>query len=205
MSYFPGNYRLDERDHRSPPKAMLDWLLSIDVSLYSFVNSSLANPVFDSIMPIITNVRWWMPVYVIGLLLLFWKGGQRGRICTLLLLSCVAITDSFNSRVLKEMVGRERPSTTLSTARVIAPAAGGKSFPSSHATNNFGAALILSLLYGKRRALWYACAITVAFSRVYVGVHYPLDVAAGAVEGSLIAWMLWGLQQRFWPLDEVES
>ena len=181
---------------------MLDWLLSFDTALYHLFNTDIANPVFDWVMPYITNVRFWMPVYVLGLAALAIFGGRRGRVCTLVLLCGVLISDSFNSRVVKELVHRPRPFETLHDARVIAPTAGGASFPSSHATNNFTAAFILSAYYARRKWLWYFCAILVAFSRVYVGVHYPLDVLAGAVEGSLIAWMLVWLQTRAFSIDD---
>ena len=137
---------------------MLDWLLHLDEQLFYAINLGLANPVFDVVMPFVTSVRNWYAVYVGGLLLLVWKGGTKGRVCVLILLLVVSVSDQFNSRVLKEAVGRQRPSQTLSAARVVAPAAGGKSFPSTHATNNFAAALVLTIFYMKRAWLWYLVA-----------------------------------------------
>jgi undecaprenyl-diphosphatase len=67
---------------------------------------------------------------------------------------------------------------------------GGKSFPSSHAANNFGAATILTYFYRKIAWIFFSLAALVAFSRVYVGVHYPFDVLAGAILGMAISAIL---------------
>ncbi len=182
---------------------MLDWFLAFDQFLYYAFNHGWANPVFDMLMPVVTNVKMWMPVYVVGLALLVWRGGRRGRVCTCVLLSCILISDATNSRLLKEQVQRVRPSVALSDARVLVPA-GGSSFPSTHATNNFAAAVVLSFFYRRLRVLWFAIAVVIAFSRVYVGVHYPLDVFAGAIEGLLLASLLLhvytALAKRYAPL-----
>jgi undecaprenyl-diphosphatase len=62
----------------------------------------------------------------------------------------------------------------------------GKSFPSSHATNNFALATILTYYFRKYRYWFYSIAALVAFSRVYVGVHYPIDISAGAILGTSV-------------------
>ncbi len=173
-------------------------LVQYDVFFYHLVNQVMVCSVLDWFMPFVTNVHHWIPVYVLALALLAWKGGIHGRRCTVILLIGVLISDPLNSRVIKELVQRPRPSVTLATARVLTPA-GGASFPSSHATNNFAAALVLSAYYPKRRWLWYSAAFVVAYSRVYVGVHYPLDVLGGAVEGTLLAWLLLILDSRLFP------
>src|SRR5206468_3552783 len=64
----------------------------------------------------------------------------------------------------------------------------GYSFPSIHAANSFAAAAFLGAFYPTPRVLFFAVAAAVAYSRVYVGVHYPLDVAGGALCGLLIGW-----------------
>jgi undecaprenyl-diphosphatase len=66
----------------------------------------------------------------------------------------------------------------------------GKSFPSSHAANNFFAAFILSFFYKKNPWVFYTTASLIAISRVVVGVHYPFDVIGGAIIGTAIALLL---------------
>ena len=169
---------------------MLESLLQLDTAVYNFINQSCANVVFDALMPVLSNVKWWLPVYILGFGWMLWKGPAALRWCVLITLFTVGLSDVINSRVVKEMVGRERPSHALANARVLTPDGGGRSFPSTHATNNFAAAFVLSVFLRRYRWLWYTGASAVAFSRVYVGVHYPLDVVGGAIEGTVIAWLL---------------
>ncbi len=63
----------------------------------------------------------------------------------------------------------------------------GSSFPSGHAATSFAGAVVLVLLVRRAVPLLFVLAAAVAFSRVYVGVHYPLDVLAGAVLGTTVA------------------
>jgi undecaprenyl-diphosphatase len=62
------------------------------------------------------------------------------------------------------------------------------SFPSGHAATSFAGATMLSLFFPRLAPVLYGLAVAIAFSRVYVGVHYPLDVAAGAVLGTAVGW-----------------
>jgi undecaprenyl-diphosphatase len=73
------------------------------------------------------------------------------------------------------------------------PCGGGKSFPSSHAVNNFAMAFLMSRLYPGARKYLFGFACLVGFSRVYVGVHYPADVLSGALIGMGIAWCVLAL------------
>jgi undecaprenyl-diphosphatase len=109
----------------------------------------------------------------------------------------VAISYPVNSRIIKPAFQRERPSHSLVFARVLAPDNGGYSFPSTHAANMFAAAYILRVFYARRRFLWYSLAALVAYSRVYVGVHFPGDVLAGAVVGTALAWLVLRLLTRW--------
>jgi undecaprenyl-diphosphatase len=176
---------------------MLNLLYEIDAGVYYWVNTILTNRLADMIMAAVTSSRNWMPVFVAGILGLLWKGGTRGRICALTLLITVAISDPVNSRIIKPAFQRERPSHSLVFARVLAPDNGGYSFPSTHAANMFAAAYILRVFYARRRFLWYSLAALVAYSRVYVGVHFPGDVLAGAVVGTALAWLVLRLLTRW--------
>jgi len=88
------------------------------------------------------------------------------------------------ARLLKEVVTRERPHDHPLVAMLHTP-----SFPSGHATTGFACAATMARFAPLRRAavVLYALAVLIAYSRVYVGVHYPLDVLGGAVLGLLIA------------------
>jgi undecaprenyl-diphosphatase len=90
----------------------------------------------------------------------------------------------------KAAVERPRPSVTIPQTDPLI-GAGGWSFPSSHAATAFAGAVSLTYLWRRAAPLFFLLAAAIAFSRVYVGVHYPGDVLAGAALGSVVglAWV----------------
>lgn len=176
---------------------MLDLLYSLDVYIFHICNSWIANPLFDSIMPFITEVKNFYIIYVCLFIWLLWRGGKKGRICAGVLAASVLIADPLNSQIIKELVGRIRPCHTfVENIRLLVPCGGGKSFPSSHAVNNFIAAFVISSYYPKVHLLVYSIASTVAISRVYVGVHYPSDIIGGSIEGMVLGFILIKIAQK---------
>jgi len=141
-------------------------------------------------MPFITNHNHWILLYILVVTSLLWKGGKKGRFCVLLLFITISLSDQISSSLIKEAVGRIRPCHVLSDINLLVPCGGGKSFPSSHAVNNFSAALVLSYFYREYKWIFFSIATLMAFSRVYVGVHYPFDVICGAIIGLLISFSI---------------
>jgi undecaprenyl-diphosphatase len=177
-------------------------LASLDAGVFRFLNGTIANPVFDVIMPVITD-SWALRILgaVVWLALII-RGGTRGRWAALLLIPLVAASDQLTSAVLKPLAGRLRPCEVLGNVHfwyqgnrwVWTPceAAGGFKtsfgFPSSHAANVTASTLLLGLVYRK----WVPCvglsfAGLVSLSRVYTGVHWPSDVLAGIAIGAGLA------------------
>ena len=107
----------------------------------------------------------------------------------------IALAD-FAATALKAIVDRPRPFLRYPDTNVLVPRPHDGSFPSGHAATSFAAATILSFAFPKATPAFLVVAAAVAFSRVYVGVHYPLDVIGGAVLGALVAAGLWSLIHR---------
>lgn len=181
---------------------MVTALLKLDTELFIAINSGLANPVSDFLMPIITNS--WVLRAVLGLILLslIVFGQSRGRVAAVGCVVAVLISDQISAQIIKPLVARVRPCHVIDGVRLLVDCSQGLSFPSSHAANTFGQAVFLGVLYP--RATWFLVtfALIVSYSRIAVGVHYPLDVVAGAVVGIFaggMALLLWRLAERRWP------
>ena len=88
---------------------------------------------------------------------------------------------------LKQAIGRERPNLVYTEPKPLVHAPHDGSFPSGHAAVSFACATLLSFYLPRGAPLFFLLAAAIAWSRVYVGVHYPLDVLGGAALGVLIA------------------
>ena len=164
-------------------------ILKIDYALFHFINYTIANPILNWLMPIITNEN-----NIAVLLILFWLwllffNGKRGKIAAILLVLTVVFTDAIAAQVIKPWIGRIRPSHVMTENINLLVSKGGKySFISNHAANTMSAAVILGYFYKKWMGIAITISIIVGFSRVYVGVHYPFDVLGGWIFGYTLAW-----------------
>jgi membrane-associated phospholipid phosphatase len=160
---------------------------SIDTALFLFLNKGVQNRVFDVVMPFVTNYPPLLFLPVVGWF--FFR--EKKKILPLL---AVAILSVFfadgTGNVLKHLIARTRPCHVLTNIHLMAGCSGSFSMPSNHAVNTFAFAMVFWL---SRKDLgsfiMLLAAALIGLSRVYVGVHYPFDVAAGAVVGTLCAWV----------------
>jgi undecaprenyl-diphosphatase len=168
---------------------VLDVLVDLDRELFRFLNQGVQNWLFDQVLPFLTDIHRnpvGMVVLAILWLLLLTKAGRPGRIAALLLIPTIALSDQLNSSILKFLIERPRPCHELVNVHLLVGCGSGYSFPSSHAVNNFAAALVLSYFLPRWTWAFFCYASVIAFSRIYVGVHYPFDVLAGALIGLMI-------------------
>jgi undecaprenyl-diphosphatase len=105
---------------------------------------------------------------------------------TLLTAACVWTADLLTIG-LKPLVDRPRPFDTVTDADPLLGGTLGSSFPSGHAATSFAGAVILAYLFRRGLPLFSLLAVAIAYSRVYLGVHYPSDVLAGAALGAAVA------------------
>jgi undecaprenyl-diphosphatase len=161
-------------------------LASADRWLLLKINRSWTTPFLDSGLSTLTDLhrlKWFAyGVFPAGVALWLWKGRKRALKVLIVAVLAMAAGDQLAYRVLKPWVARPRPSQPWVDVLRRAPGSG-NGFPSNHAVNMSAAASVLSVAYPAYAVLYWAIALLIAYSRVYVGVHYPLDVLAGLLLG----------------------
>lgn len=173
---------------------------TIDTALFYAINSALANPLFDTIMPFITAKGYLLLIPY--LIYLYTKMSPHGHLPALKQLSAIILCSvagillsDWAGYEIKNIVARMRPCLALDNVHLLVGCSKSGSFPSNHATNSFAVAGIL-LFFTRHLSLggmkWYPLVIAglIAFSRPYVGVHYPSDILAGSLLGATIGYVI---------------
>jgi len=181
-------------------------LLNLDYELFRLINSAWSNSFLDWLMPIWRSKLFWIPLYAFIFSFLLINFGKNGFIVILFSVITITMSDTLSSKVIKKSIERVRPCNS-SNLKIIADlelrvkCGGGYSFTSSHATNHFALAIFLMLVFGKKykwvRSVLIFWAASIAYGQVYVGVHFPSDVFAGAIVGSIVGWICFYFYKRF--------
>lgn len=171
---------------------MLFLLDFFDRDLFVLINQKWASPSLDPMMIFLSSKWAFVPLYVVFVALFVNKFGKRCWIPILLTIASFGLADSISSKIFKPGFKRLRPAWEASlNPRLPDGAPGSKhGFVSSHSANSFAvfttAMLLLGLGRRSKLALMYL-ASAIAYSRVYLGVHYLGDVFFGALLGLSIA------------------
>lgn len=170
--------------------SFLMWLQTMDGRGFNYINHSLQNPLFDFIMPWLTHIGSGGLVWLFVAFVLAVFGRGKGRKMAFLAMIALLLGWFFSDEILKNIVARPRPFLHFADVRILADKPAQFSFPSGHTTTSFAPATVL---FRKSHLLGVTALILAAligFSRIYVGVHYPLDVVGGVVLGGLTGWLV---------------
>lgn len=178
-----------------PPSSFLpEALQKADTRLFHQVNGQWHNPFLDAVLPFLREPTFWMPFYFFLLLFVLINFKTKGIYWVIFVLLNAGLSDYLSSSIIKENIWRLRPCRDPALAdhvRVLASyCPRSSSFTSSHAVNHFAAAAFIFSTFRRgisnRWIFIFLWAAIICYAQVYVGVHYPLDVTAGAVVGVII-------------------
>lgn len=168
---------------------MIDELLRYDTDLFLYLNN-LGSETWDWLWLLITDKLTFVPLYAILLYLIYKKMGLKSLLITVVVIALmITFTDQITN-VFKRGFQRLRPCGEPSIAdqvRFIAARCGKYGFFSGHASNSMAAAIFAGLMlkpyYKYLMVILIFWSLIVAYSRIYVGVHYPLDLVCGLTFG----------------------
>jgi undecaprenyl-diphosphatase len=171
---------------------MLETIKAVDESLFLFLNAQ-HNSFFDPLMWLFSEKLFWGPLYVWFLWLLHKRYPKHYWTVLVTILLMIVVSDQL-CNLAKDNIMRLRPSHKshlYSVVHIINDYRGGMyGFYSGHSSNAFAVAFfMISLVAGKQKYIIpvsFIYAILTAYSRIYLGVHYPGDVLAGAIIGALV-------------------
>ena len=173
---------------------MLHTLHNIDYWIFNFINHTISNSFLDVVLPFLREAHNWIPLYIFLGIYLIYKYKLEAIKYALYIVIAFALADFISAGIIKPYIARFRPCHSLTLhARLVLGHCGGKwSFPSTHATNHISIALsiVFATIFTKKwiNYIWIFWALSIGFAQIYVGVHYPSDVVAGFVLGTLIAY-----------------
>ncbi len=179
---------------------MLEKLIQLDKQLFIFLNG-LGSSTFDALWLIITKQAYWMPIFLFLLYLVYKKIGTRQ---TLILLLFVAVLVAFTDQItnlFKNHFQRLRPcnDTSINTIIRVVKGSNSYSFFSGHAANTSAVAMFLFLNFRKKYKYFgviFIWPLIFAYSRIYLGLHFPVDILTGYFFGTTFGFLMFKVYRK---------
>lgn len=188
----------------------MEEIIQEDKKVFLYLNN-LGDSSFDQFWMLISSTWIWVPLYIIFLYFLYKNHKLRSLVFILIFLAIGATVSDQLATVFKYGVARLRPchDPTLEYHMRIVKCGGQFGFYSAHASNTFFLASFLSILL-KNKLKWFpytifVWAIVVSYSRIYLGVHFPIDILVGAFVGSLLGVIFGALAKKVINKQSVTS
>jgi undecaprenyl-diphosphatase len=182
---------------------MLDQLLEYDKEFFLLLNN-LGSPTWDQFWLIITNKLTFIPLYALLLFIIYKKFGLKSLLIIILVVAAMITFTDQVTNIFKRSFERARPcgdEALSSQIRFIAVRCGKYGFFSGHSSNSMAVAIFTGLLlrsfYKNLIFVLLFWSAIVAYSRIYVGVHYPLDIICGMAFGAVSGFVFYKLTRYF--------
>lgn len=162
---------------------IVDRINICDNYILNSIKKYLQNKYLDVLMPIVTFMGSlgfvWITIAVY--LMLYRQYRMIGNV----LIITLAISTSVGEGIIKHIVKRARPCNYQDDINMLISRPSTYSFPSGHTLSSFAAAEMLSMYFSPYKLIFIGIAVLIAFSRLYLYVHYPSDIIAGIIIGTL--------------------
>lgn len=191
---------------------IIDQLIQWDYKVWIYLNTQWVNSTLDAIMPFVRNQWTWAPLYLFLLIFMPMNYGRKGWIWCVFFLLTFALGDYVSASIIKPLYLRPRPCNNIhlkDITHLLVPCGSGYSFPSSHATNHFALGIFSAITF-KHITKWIwpiglLWALSVGYAQIYVGVHFPGDVLAGAIIGLVVAIITGKVFNKIYRLEKKVS
>lgn len=172
---------------------MFEQILQYDTELFIFLNS-LGTKTWDPFWLAYTSKFNWIPFYALLLYLIYKQIGLKPMLVTIVIVALMILVTDQTTNLFKRGFHRLRPchlAELIDSMRIVRSGCGGKyGFFSGHASNTMAAAVFIGLMLKNRFTyilyILVVWAFLMAYSRIYVGVHYPLDIVIGMIFGAIM-------------------
>ncbi|RZJ75021.1 MAG: phosphatase PAP2 family protein [Flavobacterium sp.] len=191
---------------------MLEWLLKVDRDVFVYLNS-LGSEQFDGFWLFITKQVNWVPIFAIVLYLTFKRLGWRHAVLIILIIALLLTITDQTTNLIKNSFRRLRPGSDPDLIDYMRAVITRKSFSfiSGHASNSMAVAFFLYHVlkpYLKYMGFIFIWPFIFAYSRIYLGLHYPGDILVGYVWGIIMSllmlWLYRYLRDKLFPKQQED-
>lgn len=180
---------------------MLEKIIALDKQLFVFLNG-LGSPAFDGLWLIITKQAYWTPFFLLVFYLLIKKIGWKNFFIAVVFIALLILLCDQSANLFKNYFQRLRPCNDPQIKDIIRVVKNSNSFSfySGHATNSMATTVFIFLIirkYYKYAILLFLFPLIFAFSRIYLGLHFPIDILTGYAFGALYGTLFYKVYQKY--------